>query len=146
MNILFFHNTIASYRLPFFRQLSRTANLKICLTDPDLTQKIYGNTVSLKNEKFRVEYVPKDSIAEYISKTLAENTYDVCVLPTLDSFRDAIVSYWICRLKKKDMQLGYFWEKWEPAKSKQPFMKRMKNLLQKKVAQTILKNIVRLHV
>lgn len=141
MNILFFHNTIASYRLPFFQQLSKMVNLKICLTNSDLAQKIYGNTVELKDEEFEVVYLPKRNIAKYISNIITEKKYDVCILPTLDSFRDAFVSHCICKSRRKDMKLGFFWEKWEPDKKKQPFMKQMKNLLQKKVAKIILKNV-----
>lgn len=141
MNILFFHNTIASYRLPFFNQLSKMVNLKVCLTDPNLNQKIYGNVVTLKNENFEISYVPKTDIAKYVSKKMNEKVYDVCILPTLDTFRDAFISYCICKSKKKNMKLGYFWEKWEPDKSSQPIKKQMKNLLQRKVAQIILKNV-----
>ena len=141
MNILFFHNTIASYRLPFFRQLSQISNLKICLTNPDLTKKIYGNTVELENEKFEVAYVPRNHIVDYISKIVTEKEYDVCVLPTLDSSRDAFVAYCICKAKTKKMHLGYFWEKWEPNKEKQPIVKQIKNSLQRSVAQIILKNV-----
>lgn len=141
MNILFFHNTIASYRLPFFRQLSKMSNLKVCLTNPDLTQKIYGNTVGLIDEKFDVDYVPKTKISKFLFAKMTEGDYELCVLPTLDSFRDAIISYYICKNKKNNTKLGYFWEKWEPSKDRQPFLKKMKNLLQRSVARFILRNV-----
>lgn len=144
MRILFFHNTIAEYRLPFFVELAKNATLNICLTDSELSKKIYNTDSIDKNyENIQIFTVPKKiRIKKWINYIIQSGKYDYVVLPTLDTVRDAFIARLICKCaKKKKIITAYFWEKWVPQKIKQPRKKRIKNSFQAIVAKKILKRV-----
>lgn len=142
MNILFFHNTIAEYRLPFFIELSKISNLDIILTQPDLSKKIYNTEYDYNTDLNVYVFQSKRNYLQKLYISLNQNCYDLVVLPTVDTIKDAIIGYIISRVcSYKGIKLGYFWEKWEADRKYQPLKKRIKNNIQRLAAKTVLKNV-----
>lgn len=137
--ILFFHNTIAAYRINFFRELSYISDLKVCLTDPELNNKIYHNDVECCD--IDVTVVPRmTKLRAWLASLFQEHEYELVILPTLDNARDTLTANIICNeTKKNHIPIGYFWEKWIPSRKDQPLPKYLKNTFQAVIAKTILK-------
>lgn len=139
--ILFFHNTIAAYRVGFFRELSKISELDICLTDPELNNKVYHSSV-IYDDLNVLTLSNITQIKQWMIDLLQRNKYDLVILPTLDTARDAYIGSVICKVSHKfKIQTGYFWEKWMAPKREQPFLKLVKNDLQKQVSKQILRNV-----
>lgn len=144
MRVLFFHNTIAEYRLPFFEELSKKCDLEICLTDSELSKTIYNTSIVESSiNALSIEDVPNIfQFNKRFKEKINKNYFDVIVLPTLDTSRDAFISWVICKnISSSNTRLGYFWEKWTADKECQPILKRIKNNLQAYVAHLILKDV-----
>lgn len=140
MNILFFHNTIADYRLPFFVELSKISNLDIFLTDPKLSKKIYDTEYDFNSNLNVFTFHSEKDCLKKIYKNINQKKYDLIILPTIDTFKDSVIGYIISRVCKQ-IKIGYFWEKWEADKKFQPIKKRIKNHIQRIAAKIILKNV-----
>lgn len=142
-NICFFYNTIAEYRRPFFESLGNLSNLTVCLTDAELSEKIYGTKLTQSDrENYKILYVPKQGTRRWISTIISDNKFDLVVIPAIDDLWSALVGYTVSRIsKRKCIKVGLFWEKWTPNKDTQPTNKYMKNMLQSSVAKLLLRDV-----
>ena len=126
MNVLFVHNTLPEYRIDFFRRLSERVQLSIVLTDEELAKNIYGLSSEVKND---IDVRTAKSPGE-ICKIIKDKTFDVVVLPPIDTlyqFRCAISVIRIC--KTNHIKTICWSEKWEAKVSLQPLLKRLKNTI-----------------
>ncbi|EHK2442086.1 glycosyltransferase family 4 protein [Clostridium perfringens] len=144
MNVLFFHNTSPEYRIPLFEELSKRINVKFVFTRLEVNKKIYGNDVN--SEKLsNINYIsPKSGLSKYkeFYNEIRNHNVAVIVLPPLDSlgeYIEALYIFFISKAYKK--KIIYFWEKWEAPKNKTPYLKRIKNFIQRIMCKPILKNI-----
>lgn len=144
MKLLFIHNTIPDYRIPFFRKLSSKLDVEYVFTDIGLSKKVYKNEIdysSIRNLKIR--YLPS-GIKHYIDliKIVHQDDFEYIIIPPMDSLKeylDAVISFIIAKLRNK--KILYFWEKWEAPKNRLPFRKKIKNILQRFMCKPIIKNI-----
>lgn len=144
MNVLFIHNTIAEYRIPFFRGLNSRLNIDYLFTKLELGKQIYGTEIE-KNilDELNIKTMSK-GIRKYLDllKYVGSNKYEFIVIPPLDSFVDFIdVNVILFQAKRKGKKLLYFGEKWEAPRERQPILKRVKNFIQKCAFVVILKRI-----
>lgn len=68
--------------------------------------------------------------------------YDYVELPSVDSFREFVMShiiYYVC--KKNGIPMGYFWEKWEAPKNIQPLERKIKNWILRIAAGSIFQKV-----
>lgn len=144
MKVLFIHNTISEYRIPFFIGLSNKINVDYLITRPNLGMKIYGNEIDENEIKnLNIDYL-NSGIRRYLNlfRIVKRREYDFIVLPPLDScidLIDACIALFISKIKKR--KILYFGEKWESPKRKQPLLKRIKNLIQKYAFKLVLRDI-----
>ena len=144
MKILFAHNSIPEYRLPWFMELSKLSDCVFLITNPALAKKIYitdGET-----------YIDKELQCIYLKKGvrgykilfehLKSNSYDFIEMPPVDSLGELFKS-WILLLyaKKANIGTGYFWEKWEAPKTMQPIKMKLKNFLIGRAAKSVYKRV-----
>jgi glycosyltransferase involved in cell wall biosynthesis len=133
MKILYFANVAAQYRIPFYIELEKRAEIKFVITHQYKAKKIYNfgdDTNKIKN----IVFLNKNLIIHYLKliKILMGETYEYCMIPPLDSIKEMLDAYIIiilCKIKNK--KCIYFWEKWQPEKTYIPVKKRIKNLFQK---------------
>lgn len=143
IRILFFHNTIAEYRYPFFKELSKISNLKICLTEEALSEKVYKTRLDAdKRATLNIVSAPKKNYRKWIHLLLDGDEFDLVILPTIDTYRDLCISREICRLiDSQKTKVGYFWEKWIPEYNVTPIKKQIKNRIQILSAQSVLRHV-----
>lgn len=82
MKVLFIHNSVAEYRLEFWRLLSGGGRvyLQLLVTDKDLEKKAYNLKKDLSG--LNIAYLSDDNFAEWLEKV---REYDVMVLPPVDT-------------------------------------------------------------
>lgn len=141
MKILFFHNTMPDYRIPFFKGLNEKIEIDYIFTKMDLSERIYGNKLEYDQVKELNYMLLSSNIKRYteILKYIGCKNYTGIVLPPLDSFSDFLDAFLIvimCKIYK--IKLFYFGEKWEAPFEKQPFKKKIKNSIQRKAFKVIL--------
>lgn len=144
MKILFVHNTMAEYRVPFFLGLNEKLNVEYLFTHMDLNRKVYGNDINeekIKNLKYMC-LTKKNGRKREIKNILTKGNYDKIILPPLDSFIDCYDA-WIIKkhARKNNKKLIYFGEKWEAPRDKQPTKKYIKNIIQRIAFKIILRKI-----
>lgn len=144
LKLLFIHNTMAEYRIPFFVGLSKMIDVDYLFTNIYLSKEIYGTNVDKYEIKdINIDYLPT-GIKRYkkLFKCIRKEDYDFVIIPPMDSFRDLIDSLIIFILSKlRGNKLLYFGEKWEAPKERQPIKKKLKNFLQKMAFKFILTRI-----
>lgn len=129
MKVLFIHNSLAEYRIEFMKELSKMCDVHFLITDQGEAQRIYGlqlpdlkelNITFLKSRK------EKGKIADYIR----DEQPDIVMAPPIDDFYQ-LQCAWIAvkAAKKYGKKISYWTEKWEYEWNKQPFKKKVKNLL-----------------
>lgn len=125
--ILFVHNTIPEYRLKFWEILNQDNNLEIFVLNTELADKIYNLEKNLNSLK--IKYAKDISIEKILSKS-----FDIVILPAIDTWKEFYISRVILSLKKKyDYKIIYWSEKWEANWNDQPFRKKIKNLIHRKL-------------
>lgn len=133
LRVLFFHNTLPEYRIQWFMKLANKANIKFVFTNEYLNRKNYG---------FNIDYDKvKNLDCTFISNGIKGfkqlyriiidiRFFDFVELPSIDTLREAIISAIIIfKCKCCNVKVGYFWEKWEAPKDKQPLKRKIKNFL-----------------
>lgn len=144
MKVLFIHNTIAHYRIPFFCGLNNKLSIDFLFTRENLSKQIYGNDLDYKKiEDINYSFLPS-GIKRYkkIKEIVESEEYNKIIIPPIDTFKDYIDCLLIYFFsKRKNKKLFYFGEKWEAPISKQPKKKYFKNRLQALAIKSILKNI-----
>jgi glycosyltransferase involved in cell wall biosynthesis len=125
--ILFVHNTIPEYRLKFWEILNQSNIIEIFALSTELADKIYNLEKNLNSLK--IKYAKDISI----DKILAES-FDIVILPAIDTWKEFCASRVILSLKKKYNYKTIYWsEKWEADWYDQPFRKKIKNLIHRKL-------------
>lgn len=144
MKLLFVHNTLPEYRIPFFCGLSKNIDVSFIFSDISLNKKIYGNEISHSNiNEIEFDFLPEDNKRyKKIIKLVNMAEYTHIILPPMDTLRDFLDSLFIFIIAKyKRIKLIYFGEKWEAPKEFQPIKKRIKNYIQRSAFKSILRNI-----
>ncbi|KJZ83636.1 hypothetical protein ClosIBUN13A_CONTIG174g02708 [Clostridium sp. IBUN13A] len=144
MKLLFVHNTLPEYRIPFFYGLSKNIDVSFIFSDISLNKKIYGNEIShSKINEIEFNFLPEDNKRyKKIIKLVNMSEYTHIILPPMDTLRDFLDALFIFIIAKyKRIKLIYFGEKWEAPKEFQPIKKRIKNYIQRSAFKSILRNI-----
>lgn len=133
MKILFIHNTLPEYRIPWFIKMNDLCEIKYIFTNEDLNKKIYSNDIDYKKiEQLEYEFLTSglNGFKQMIGIIKSLNEYDYVELPPVDSLKEFLVSVMIvmkCKMSK--VRCAYFWEKWEAPKDYQPFKRKIKNYI-----------------
>ena len=144
LKILFFHNTLPEYRIGWFEELSRLADVQFVFTNESLNKKNYGFDIDYEcaadlKYKFLAEGKKGERELDEILEKVAN--YDFVELPPIDSLREVVCGKKIVRAcKNKNVRMGYFWEKWEAPKDEQPVTRKIKNLILRVIPRSIYKN------
>ena len=80
MKILFIHNTVAEYRLEFWRLLGQKGDLQLLITDKKLEEKEYG--FQKDSSGLNIAYLSDDNYTEWLNHVV---DYDIVVIPPVDS-------------------------------------------------------------
>lgn len=143
-SILFFHNTLPEYRIGWFQNLSKNANVEFVFTNEELNKKDYGFDIDYERSKeLKSYYLPEGKNGFKQLKKIMEgiDRYDFVELPPIDSLKEAIYSYYIVKMcKRRGVKIGYFWEKWEAPKEFQPIKRKIKNIILRIVPKIIYMN------
>lgn len=144
MKLLFIHNTIPEYRIPFFKKLSQKVDVDYVFTDISLNKKIYNNDINFTDiEDLNIKYLPNGSRHYFeLIKIIMNKDYTHIIIPPMDSLKEylhAVFSFCIAKLKGK--KILYFWEKWEAPYNRLPIKKKIKNKLQRIMCKPIIKNV-----
>ncbi|WP_025162162.1 glycosyltransferase family 4 protein [Paraclostridium bifermentans] len=144
MKLLFIHNTIPDYRIPFFKKLSQKIDITYIFTDINLSNKVYQTNVDFEKIKdLDMKILPK-GLRHYIEllKYLNKIEYEYIIIPPMDSLKeyiDAVISFGVAKIKRK--KILYFWEKWEAPKNRMPLKKKIKNKLQMIMCKPLIRKI-----
>lgn len=133
VKLLLMHNAIPEYRIPWFRYLNRHCDVDFVFTNYQITKKLYHfDTDYNKLEGMNYVILGKDHLflcdVFQLLKTI-EN-YDFVEFPPVDSPKEFFVSSLTLLLcKMRGIKTGYFWEKWEAPKNKQPIKRKIVNFI-----------------
>lgn len=126
--ILFAHNSLPEYRVGWFQELTKISDCRFLITNPAVANKIYGYT-GAKNGIDCMEL--PDGIRGYteLYHVLKNNSdVDFIELPPIDTVNEFVKSaILLVYAKRKGIKTGYFWEKWEAPRDKQPLTRIIKN-------------------
>lgn len=143
LKILFFHNTLPEYRIGWFQCLAQEADIDFIFTNEMQNKKDYGFEIDYeKSANLKCTFLPnvKNGINELRDIMKNIEIYDFVELPPIDSIREVIYSIYIVnRCKSEHIKCGYFWEKWEAPKEKQPFERKVKNWILRIIPRLIYK-------
>lgn len=142
MKVIFFHNTLPAYRIPFFNSLAQLVELKIVFTNIKMSEVIYGeksNLKLLKNCQYTILDKSKD-IKEQISNEITDDC-DLVHLPVPDGKYELYVSL-IClkTAKNKNIRTALYWIRWTPENSLVPIKQRIKNKIRNFVSGPIARH------
>ncbi|MCD7998281.1 MAG: glycosyltransferase family 4 protein [Clostridiales bacterium] len=133
IKILFFHNTLPEYRIEWFKELSKIAEVMFVFTNEKLNKKIYGFDTNYRSiAGLKCIFLAKGKKGMEQLDCILNNvgSYDYVELPPLDSFREVICGGKIVnKCKKNNVKIAYFWEKWEAPRKKQPIKRHIKNMI-----------------
>lgn len=145
LNILFFHNTLPEYRIGWFENLAKRANVEFVFTNEKQNEKDYGFKIEYeKAKKMRCIFLPEGNKGIQELRQIIKNVekYDFVELPPMDSVREVIYSaYIIYKCRRKSVKTGYFWEKWDAPLEKQPMKRRIKNFILRIIPGIIYKQV-----
>lgn len=143
LKLLFFHNTLPEYRIGWFQCLAKRADVDFVFTNEKLNKKDYGFDIEYERTSNLNCTFLSDKLkgfAELIKLMKGIDTYDFVELPPIDSLKEVIYSlYIVYTCKKNKVKIGYFWEKWEAPKDKQPIKRRLKNYILRVIPGSIYK-------
>lgn len=143
MKLLFMHNAIPEYRIPWFKKINERCDVHFVFTNEKIIKKQYHFDTDFSNIKnLSYELIGTGIQAVYNIKKLLSTVrqYDFIMLPPCDSLREFLICYLIClKARKYHVPFSYFWEKWESPKEKQNLKRKLINLYTNTVAGTIFK-------
>lgn len=133
IRLLLMHNAIPEYRIPWFRYLDQHCDVNFVFTNYQITKKLYHfDTDYKKLDGMNYVILGKEHNFFYdvmrVIKTIGD--YDFVEFPPVDSAKEFFVSFLtllVCKVRK--VKTGYFWEKWEAPKGKQPLKRRIVNFI-----------------
>ncbi|MCR5356563.1 MAG: glycosyltransferase family 4 protein [Lachnospiraceae bacterium] len=138
MKILFITNTLSEHRVCFFENLAGKSHIDFMFTHPDMAVKIYG--AKGNSDAFRAIDLNGNILkrTKAIKNEIAMGGYDRIILPPADSITQAIEGYTAMKAAQRSGIRYYTWtEKWEAPKETQPFKKKIKNLVQRRIYRTL---------
>lgn len=145
LKILFFHNTLPEYRIGWFTELAKCAEVDFVFTNEKLNKKDYGFDIEYdRTQELSLKFLSegKQGLKELKELMKKVGRYDFVELPPIDSLREVIYSAYIVRAcKRAGVKTGYFWEKWEAPIDKQPLGRRVKNLILRVIPRAIYKHV-----
>lgn len=133
MRMLLMHNAIPEYRIPWFNYMNEHCNVDFVFTNYKVTKKLYHFDTSYeKISDLRYIIMGKDHsfLSDSIRVLKRIKEYDFVEFPPTDSFKEFIFSLGVlllCKIHK--ISTGYFWEKWEAPKDKQPLKRKIINII-----------------
>lgn len=145
MKVLFFHNTLAVYRIPWFQELAKLCHIRFVITNERVNRKNYHIDNS--------ELAPRGLDCTFIASGLrgyievlrilrSMPEWEYVMMPPVDSLHEYIISIMLlAACKRASIRACYFWEKWEAPRSKQSAVKRIKNILSNTCAGTIYRHV-----
>ena len=143
--ILFFHNTLPEYRIGWFKELAKRADVDFVFTNEKLNKKDYGFDIEYdRAQELSLTFLSEGKKGFNELKDLMKKVgqYDFVELPPIDSLREVIYSTYIVHVcKRAGVKTGYFWEKWEAPIDKQPLERRIKNLILRVIPGAIYKHV-----
>lgn len=80
MKVLFIHNSVAEYRLEFWRLIGKTVELQLLVTDKNLEKKTYGFQKDLTG--LNIAYLSDDNYKVWLDNV---KDFDIVVLPPVDN-------------------------------------------------------------
>lgn len=129
MKVLIFHNTLPEYRIKWFKNIADKCDSSFIFTSDFVYEKLYNIKIDYTAaEQLDCQFL-KPGISGYIQlwHILKDiNKYDFILYPPTDSFRELVMSLMILKYHR-EVKTGYFWEKWEAPKAKQPIKRKIKN-------------------
>lgn len=144
VKILFFHNTLPEYRIKWFEELSKIAHVDFVFTNEMLNSKIYGFDIDYKQaQKINYKFLHPGLKGYKQLRQILSNIqqYDFVELPPIDSLREVLISaYIVIKCKVHNIKVGYFWEKWEAPRNKQPLARKIKNYFLRVIPKFIYKH------
>lgn len=144
LRILFFHNTLPEYRIGWFNELSKIADVEFVFTNESLNKKNYRFDIDYERSAcLKCVFLTAGKQGEIQLNSILDKIaeFDFVELPPMDSWREVVCGRKIIRAcKKNNVKIGYFWEKWEAPKDKQPTKRKVKNLILRIVPKVIYKN------
>lgn len=131
MKVLFIHNSVAEYRLEFWRLLGKTVQLQLLVTDKDLEKKTYGFQKDLSGLK--IAYLSADNYKTWLSNV---RNYDIVVLPPIDTTHLYKLSLDFIKVSREGNTKIVMWTEgwvWEKIPFHKIFKKGFKNILRKRI-------------
>lgn len=129
--ILFIHNSVTWYRIPFFKELNKICDVKFIFSKVIKLKKDYKG---IETDYKELEYLNYEITPNYMGiswasmkRSLLED-YDTIVVTVLDSW-DQVIEAFICAIiaKVRRKKVAYFWERWDPPKEEMIFRRRIKS-------------------
>ena len=143
MNILFFHNTLAPYRIPFFKALAQKTELKLAFTNITEVDRIYkesGTTAFLEEINYVV--IDKKKCIAQIRDLVCNGSWDVINLPTPDGIYELFTCYLIAFFAKRaHKKTAIFWIRWIPDSVEIPRKQRFKTFVRNTLVKPIVRNV-----
>lgn len=131
MKVLFIHNSVAEYRLEFWRLLSQKCNIQLLITNKDLEAKAYGFQKDISG--LNIAYLSKDNYRIWLEKA---GNYDIIVLPPVDNKKAYKISNDFIKIVRKEMTKVVMWTeawKWHKLPLHKVIIKGCVDLLRKKI-------------
>lgn len=150
IKVLFMHNSMTWYRIPFFIELSKICNVKYMFTKVKNSEILYKGMKDENSDLKDIDYEiveNKFNIAWKSLKAARSYDYDIILVTVLDSF-DQIFEAFTCAIiaKIRRKKVAYFWERWDAPKEYLSKSKRFKcfvyRMLMKLLALFVDTNIV----
>lgn len=138
--ILYIHNTVTNYRVPYFNRLAELSDLTLALFQFSDNEKIYKDKSRISELKNCKIYTDLKAEQSEIEKRILENQFDVIILPCLDDFTCYQVFNHFAKFKKY-AKISVAWEMWEPIKIDASLYKKLKKYGQRPFRKMALKKI-----
>lgn len=131
MKVLFIHNSIPEYRVPFMRELTMLCDVEYLITEPNLAAKIYDVHERFDISGLSISYLRGKWQLLNIRKKITTGKYNIVVLPPADNLFQFLCGYVAMKTaKSKKKKIVYWTEKWEKTNAKIPVIKQIKNKIQ----------------
>ena len=129
--VLYITNTLASYRVSFFKKFNAICELTILFTDFQMGYDVYSENSRI-NEIEEINYVTirtKDLLN--LSKNGIDlQKYDYVILPAPDGKKGLLTSYLaLIASKRSQKKTALFWIRWNADKCSVPWKQQFKNML-----------------
>ena len=143
MKLLFMHNAIPEYRIPWFKKISEQCDVYFLFTNQKIIKRQYHFDTDL-SDIANLNYGLVGSgihAVKNIGRLIRKiNEFDFIMLPPCDSPFEFLICYMVSlEAKKNQIPFSYFWEKWEAPKEKQDLKRKLINLYGKTMAGIIFK-------